>query len=487
MEQHKLFIVISLLLIYIVTINKRLFYVSVLLFISTLLYFKKHVQLSLFFLLIYLLSIVVLNRKKTKYEQFKNIEMFQEATQATQAAQATQATQEKKQSSDSQHSMTMDNYQKTFFVLNSLFEGEYLEKNKDNIEKVLVEYKINDVFDIANNILNKDGDVIYDNFLEKITCINSDGTTNYLDCNNINYNKLRGFSELYMVFCLEIDKIIELINVHKIYKLCDLAAKRYLLKDGEIDTYQHRGLIYYLNERSFNDKYYDILKILELDVDLNNPTMLRETLYNYRDTNKKLVKDLNSIMVLFDFYKVFDEVLLNYDEIEYNAELVILKSVNLNQPYWDNLYYFKKYSLKDKIIRAINKFTKSNDDIFSIELDEKCEANKVTEQVEQEYKVISDNKNNCDTKNELAVLKDLSLDYIIKNLTQKIIDIINDIVELFNNRCAVDCPDNSSMFGKYIYYFREIIKILSKDERIFFVGIIVTLFAILMNFIDLSN
>ena len=44
-------------------------------------------------------------------------------------------------------------------------------------------------------------------------------------------------------------------------------------------------------------------KYLELDKELDNPYMLRETLYNYNDKNKEVVKDLNSIMVLFDFLK----------------------------------------------------------------------------------------------------------------------------------------------------------------------------------------
>ena len=73
------------------------------------------------------------------------------------------------------------------------------------------------------------------------------------------------------------------------------------------------------------------MKILELDDNLDNQ-LLRETLYNYNDKNKEVVKDLNSIMVLFDYFKVFDEILLNYDELEYNWELVVLKSANLNQP-----------------------------------------------------------------------------------------------------------------------------------------------------------
>ena len=210
------------------------------------------------------------------------------------------------------------------------------------------------------------------------------------------------------------------------------------------------------------------LKYLELDKELDNPHMLRETLYNYNDKNKEVVKDLNSIMVLFDYYKVFDEILLNYDELEYNWELVVLKSANLNQPCWNTLYYFRKYDIKNRIIKAINKFTKSEEDIFSAELDDKCiplESEK--EEEETEYKVDSDNKNNCDTQEELAVLKDLSLDYILKNFSQKMIDIINDMVLLFNRRCQVDCPENESAFGKYIFYFKEIMIILSKEERMF--------------------
>ena len=101
--------------------------------------------------------------------------------------------------------------------------------------------------------------------------------------------------------------------------------------------------------------------------------------------------------------------------------------------------------------------------------------------------MISENKNNCDMKDELGVLKDLSLDYIIKNFSLKIIGIIDDLVLLFNNRCAVDCPDENSIFSKYIYYFKEIMIIMTKEERMFFVGILIVCLGIIMNFIDLSN
>ena len=475
--------------------------VTFLFLISFLFYLNNKAKLSLTFLVIYLLTLIINKRNekfRVKVERFQNkyinlssnreldLNMIDDDEEILLTKPSFS------QESDSEHSMTIENYQETFFVLNSLLENDYVDKNKENIEKILIEYKINNLFDLSINILNKDENVIYNNLLEKITCIDENGRPNYLQCNNINYTKLKGFAELYLIYTLEIDKIIELINVHNIYALCDLTAKKYLLRDGEIETYQYYGLQYYVNEKRFNDKYFEILKLLGLTNELSNQTMIRETLYNYNDKNKRLAKDLNSIMVLFNYYKVFDEILLNYDEMEVNWELIILKSVDLNQPYWNSISYFSKYDVKEKIIRAINKFTKAEEDIFSIELAEKCKKHKEeieAKEKEEEYKVLpkETGDNQCNDDKEFVVLKDLSLEYILKNFSVKIVDIINDMVELFNRRCAVDCPDNESKFGIYIFYFKEISKILSKDERLFFVGILVAIVGIILNFIDLSN
>ena len=349
----------------------------------------------------------------------------------------------------------------------------------------MVEYKIKNLFDLSNNILNKDDLPIYNNFLERITCIEDNNKINYVDCDNENYNKLYAFSELYLVYTLEVEKIIELINVHKIYKLCDLSAKRYLLKDGELETYQHLGLVHYLNEESFSDKYYELLKILGLTEGLQNKLSVREALYNYNDKNKLLVKDLNSILVLFKFFKVVDPILLNYDEMEVNWELLILKSIDLTQPYWETIYYFKKYDLKNKIIKAVHKFTKTEDDVFSIELADSVkkqeEEKKHTKKDNEEYKMIK-KEDSCKNKKELEILNELSLRKIIENFSGKMTNIIDDFIDLYNNKC-----DGYNYFEKYIYYFDKTIKILSKDERLFYVGILVFIIGILMNFVDLSS
>ena len=511
MEHNKFFIVFLLLTIYTFTINKRLFMITFLFLISFVFYLNNKIKLCLTFLVVYLLTLIIYKKKKYNIEKFKSIKKNKIDNFKNQVSTITQESTDPesidpesidpedtilltnsvfRQSSDSQHSMTMKNYQETFFVLNSLLEKDYIEKNKENIEKILVEYKINDLFNLSINILNKEENNRYNNLLEKITCIDENGSPNYLQCNNNNYTKLKAFADLFLVYTLEIDKVVELINVYEIYALCDLSAKRYILKDGEIENYNHFGLLYYLNERSFNDKYYEILKILGLTEELSNNIMIRETLYNYNDKNKRLSKDLNSIMLLFNYFKVFDEILLNYDELEYNWELVILKSVDLNQSYWDTISYFKDYDIKEKIIRAINKFTKTEDDIFSIELAQKCIDKKEKEKKkdEEEYKVLpNEDSDKCNINKEFSILEEMTLDYILKNFSIKMIDIINDFVTLFNMRCTIDCPNNESKFGKYIFYIKEIAKILTKDERLFFVGLLFLVIGILMNFVNLSN
>ena len=197
MEHNKLFIVFLLLTVYFLTINKKLFVVTFLFLISFLLYLNNKTKLSLTFLVIYLLTLI----KKKKKEKFrvKKLENFQNNTSKPQFPMPTRKVETLpsilnednsdiideddtnvrltkpsfSQEADSQHSMTMEDYQNTFFVLNSLLENDYIDKNKENIEKILVEYKINSLFDLAINILNKSENVIYNNLLEKITCIDS--------------------------------------------------------------------------------------------------------------------------------------------------------------------------------------------------------------------------------------------------------------------------------------------------------------------------
>jgi len=504
MEQNKIFCVILLLLLYTITLDIKLFLYSFVFLLSGLLILNKKTHLSIVVLVVYLFSIIALFKRQKK-EQFQNDKDFEELLEDNVGKEAAKkiattmkndlqdnkelkslVNKKNKQKTDSYHSMTSSNYKTVFFVLSSLLDENYFRKNKENIEGFLTEYQVNNLFDLTEKVLNKDNNPMYNNFLEKITCVNKTGKVYYLHCDNMNYKKLYAFCELYYVYCLDPEDVVELINKNKIYKLCDLSAKRYLLKDGEINTFKYEGLIYYLNEKTINDNYYDLIKILGLDKQLDNPNRnLRESLYNYNDNNKELVKDLNSIMVLFDFYNVFEKVLVNYNEQNISWELLVLKSADLNQPYWDTLHLFRKYNLKERVVREINRYTKTEENIFSIEVDDKYLPKNDSEETMEE-KVVNMSECDNDTK-ELVIMKDLNLKYIMENFSLKMNSIITEMIELFNNRCNLDCPDDSSIFSKYLYYFREIMNILSKDERMFYVGLLVFVISILMYFVSISQ
>ena len=544
--------ILLLLVLYILTLNIKLFIIGSIAFLAILLYYKKKEYIVLYLFVLYIFSIY-LYKKNSMHEGFNTTSTLIGVPTSSTVPTATSSTvptatsstvpttpnyqrkmnnlyseldeQKEKENQaminkalkmdiNKNHVLTAKNYSELFFVLNSLLEDEYFTKNKESIEKVLVDYNVNDVFDLAEKVVNREENQLYNNFLERITCLDGPGNNiNYLGCDNINYTKLFAFSELVYVYCLGIEKIIELINVHKIYKLCDLSDKRYILLDYDNQSsfgFEHLGLEYYLNEKYINDKYYRIIEMLELDLLLNNKNRaisLREKLYNYRDKNLRIVKDLNSIIILFEYYNIFDSLRINYDDDEYNWDVGIFRQIDLNRSYWNAISYFSDYKVKERIIKTINYLTKESENIFEhervtnpvtetfqniehfeSELTQKDSENKQTEFKLREYKTVNELNGIANKREDINVLDMLSLDYIFKNFNKKFTLIISELVELSGRRCNVDCNDyERPLLGKYIFYSKEILKILTKEERMFYVGLLLIFVAVLINFINMSK
>lgn len=418
------------------------------------------------------------------------------------------------------HTLKSEDYTELLFVLNSLLDNTYFKKNRKNIETIIDTYKINSIFDLSKKVLNIGKNPIYNNFLDKISCIDNNGETCFIECDNENYKKLYAFCELLLVFTLDLDKIIELINKNNIRSVCQLSAKRVILEDFDNNTsfgYEKLGVEYYLNEKSFSRKYFDILKMLELDKYVSNKPdevhlSLREKLYNYHDGNTKEVKDLNSIMVLFDYYDIFDSYVLNLEDDDYNWNLGILKSVDLMNPCWDNVYFFTKYNVKERIINSINKLTSIDDEFLNRDEnpinpyaneEESQESNTATNNIYQEeddifknnldtfrkrYKTVYEKKKQDNNDVYKKVNTKLSLTYLKHNFPVKMIDILNDIIQLSKRKCDLECDNSTNpMFSKFIFYVGEIFKIITKEERMLFVGSLLVVISILLNFIIASK
>lgn len=541
--------ILLLLVLYILTLNIKLFIVGSVIFLALLVYYKKKSYVVLYLFVLYIFSIY-LYKKNSNKEGFRTIttpvptttplstttsvltttpnyqkkvkKVFEDIKKEKEKEAEAMKKKALKMDINKTHVLSAKNYSELFFVLNSLLEDEYFTKNKENIEKVLVDYNVKDVFDLSEKIVNKEENAIYNNFLEKITCLDGPGNTiNYLGCDNINYKKLFAFSELVYVYCLGIEKIIELINVHEIYRLCDLSDKRYILLDYDNQTsfgFEHLGLEYYLNEKYINDKYYRIIEMLELDLLLHNKNRainLREKLYNYRDKNQRVVKDLNSIIILFEHYSVFDKLRINYDDNEYNWDIGIFRQIDLNRSYWDSISYFSDYKVKERIIKTINFLTKDSDKVdhklneqyidktntqtssrehFQTsykDLYDKAHLDKDKDNTDfklEEYKKVNKLNDEANKIEDVNVLDMLSLDYIFKNFNRKFTLIILELVDLAERRCDIDCNNyERPLLGKYIFYSKEVLKILTKEERMFYVGLLLIFLAVLINFINMSK
>ena len=57
--------------------------------------------------------------------------------------------------------------------------------NSSQLEKILDDYKIVDIYDLSKKVLNKKKNPVYNNFLEKITC-REQNKVNYILCDNKN-------------------------------------------------------------------------------------------------------------------------------------------------------------------------------------------------------------------------------------------------------------------------------------------------------------
>ena len=383
--------------------------------------------------------------------------------------------------------LTSDNYSEIYYVLQSLLDNKYLKKNKENIDKLIQEFDIYNIFDISDKILSETK--TYNNFLEKITCIKNGNLSNidYISSceDNINYKKIKAFSELIRVYTLSIEKVIELINKHEIYKLCDMVSNKEILDNYNNHTsygYEYLGLLYYTNKKKINDKYYKILELLELDklLDSSDSNLtLKNRIYNYSNKNKRIVKDLNSIIVLFDYYQVFNKQRLEYDEDDYEWDYSILKNIDLNKVYWEHNPFFIKYKLKDKIIETLNKFT-IDINIFKHKINE-LDNNKPNTSQKQHYKVIKN-----DTIENPELMDKLTLNYIKNNFSLVFIEIIKDFTNLYQIRCKSNCNTDKPL-SIFLYYFNGMIQIIIKKGRMFYVGIFIILLSIMLYFVQLSS
>ena len=104
------------------------------------------------------------------------------------------------------------------------------------------------------------------------------------------------------------------------------------------------------------------------------------------------------------------------------------------------------------------------------------------------YKTVYDKNENEKEVIRNKLDRKLNLKYLRENFNKTMIDITNDMLKLYNRRCDLDCYDDKNpLFSKISFYSHESLIILTKEDRMMFVGVLLIMLSIIFYFIGASR
>lgn len=332
--------------------------------------------------------------------------------------------------------------------------------------------------------------------------------------------KINSFKQLYKIYLFDINKVLYLIE-NGIFNLSDIIDNKNELNEKEL-----LGLQYYVREKMFNYDLYNLLYKLYFDNDLLERKFINKTkledkhivkISKYEDqskyiertidTNKHLQKDILGFLILLDYY----ELIIKNENEPINIYLTIeeLSNTDNNDPLFQKLnikerakLFIEGYNLKNQkelVDNSQGSKDADNDIDFSKDISKEKDDNEELkkELLNKEYKTL-----NLIKDKEKKVKKD-DFKNIITEFSNTMIDILDDIVALFNKDTEHfsmqeeeegNSKDSSFInfinninFKKYIFYSKELVIIFTKDGRMFHTGILFLFLSILVYFIDSSK
>ena len=408
--------------------------------------------------------------------------------------------------------------------------------NKNNKSKESFTNKIPNINSKSDNNLNLDDKLVfvfksilqdnYNNYIAKQInnkTINDLVYTDKLDniCVNEYKKKLRSFKSLYPIYLINYQKILDLINNKNINTIKDLEGNIDLLNDKEL-----LGFNYYRGIISFTDEHYKILNNLYFDNDIFQDRLLENFIKtNLKDedinnslnisnknieTHEKLKlllenttnikKNIYEILVLFDYHKLlqkseFTPIYVNKtikNIINSQIDEDLFKITNIKE----RASYFYTNYIKNTINNNIGEI--KDDHILKIS-NQKTDDLTLLNNEFKELKLVNELANKKDTKEELTV------NNLLSEFSDTLLDILKDLTDVFNKdndnldkkygyEEEEDSEDNdvsdsyiNNFLKKYLYFSKEIIFILTKNNRLLHTGILFLIISILIYFIDITK
>jgi len=358
--------------------------------------------------------------------------------------------------------------------------------------------------------------------------------------------KMIAFADFIQIPGFSLDLIVSLINV---YKIPNVSIKSYpnIIKALDIDNenkpVETLGLKYFLNKESITDTYFEFLRYVltdnsfikgktlrELKLSLNS--ILENKSFSFRENIEialadpnRIKKELNTVLVLFKHNEMVNKIdIISVEDLIKNKKLLETKVLNeTNKAALNNVKneidsvflstlnsydlendlfdidllkeYNVLYKIKEKLKIVREEKIKSNLIDFG-ELPEKVEKNKNTE-FEQFLKrdeyITIEKLNQLSNDEEMNKIETnaSSIFNIRENFAKTLNSIIEEMTLLFNNNSNYEAADkdkleNGAFVDKYLYYFKNIMLIFTRDGRLLYSGMIILLIALFIFFIEIS-
>ena len=324
---------------------------------------------------------------------------------------------------------------------------------------------------------------------------------NYNEKTDINLNDWKRLN--YSVF-----------NLHEHYPIYNLTIMEAidLVKnpDKDVEIFADKSLNklsrdYYLGKKIFKKKHFKFFEeigVINEEYKLKIKSLKSNVVYF-----DEKIKDYGSLMILIEYlgFVSTDDIKSNFfpdTDIEGKQWTVdTYKRVDLNLIEFNTNYYLKKYKIKNKIQNYLEKIKfekqgknkdelidfKSRSSLLFEELNNKdietdgLNRDIMTKSIEEYQKVIIENSD-FEKKDEIVELQNYDT-LRDKSLIAyyNIIDETKLLIEKLKQN------DDSSILNRYLAFFMGFINILVKEQRLFFVGILLVILSVIFNFIEISR
>ena len=324
-------------------------------------------------------------------------------------------------------------------------------------------------------------------------------------------------SEFIPVYLIDPGLMITLINREKV-TLSDLE------KDTEmrnrifgLGSSNILGLKYYFGEKKLTKKHFKIIKVLGLDTKLPGTVAEdMETRLVSRDYNNYKVKDIVGIAILFEHFGFLGSdtelnnnwanddlagdnwALTTLSQIDLTSQTSFFKTNSLFKQYnlarkIDNYLEGKETERQDRISKEIIDFSRPFSNEEQGQFVKKAVNNIRPDEIKEYHSYLTERLENKREKNDNIdnnqILEFSDLDTIVKKSNTTLTDVIDETRLLVQNLSSDNYSSSSngnSITSKYLIFVREFLNILTRDQRMLFVGLFIMILAVVFSFIEIN-